>query len=1027
MGAQTIQAEGAASVSCRHAHRVVLLWLGLGLPLCLISGGCNDDDHNRPAPKSEVPPDPDPEPNPDPVAMEIAPGEVMVLEAPGLAGSLDTLSVAFTSALRSSAAPLRGVPLEIGEDGVSVLVPTGAPSGSVRLSRLSEGTFVEVTTRPVAVAPQIMGYLLPSPPRVPGVVEGDHLLVKPQAVILYGRAMDSDVEEATIEVLSVGREWSFHAENVAIDPHDTGLAVAGVSDWDPTLRGVRVPFPDGIGRFFLPEMITYLRLRLYAGERASNAVELAAIPWGWDQPRSMPYPAFITGVAVGAGVQGNLLELLYTVFQPAVSLKWRPVLESLCEDGETWEAVEAIIEPGQDEPLDSRTELILAGDARQQPSQPCMAGPGATYRLLVDVREAWPETAGQVRLRLSMVSEPISHGEIQTVGSTRIEGPLKGNRVELPFVSIFTAYDPSEPLYQGKIVEDFSTTERFDQEASTGHWARNGAAMGLTGGRSVTGSGTAPLDENVLAVGHDYLFDTDTGTLFAFPGGTGVDVIEAVRSDLTIRPTSLGLEEVWAGRNPGAEWGELHVSRLVVPGGVTIYGRGTKPLIIRVAGTEGTIAARIDGAIILDGLPGGDGEADSIDDDREARAGTGGMPGPGGMPGGMGGVVGVGFLGHEVTVLEALPAEPAPRGGGAGQTMTYVLPEIQNNANSRNCFVYGGAGAGGGFGMPGRMGRAGARTDGNNAYQTGGNVWASYGEIHRINGRPGPVHGSADLLPVTGGTGGGGGGGFLARRAVSDGTHLFGVGGGGGGGGGGAFQLVVRGSMRIGGTISARGSAGGVGRGKPLAASGSGRVRGTWGGSCGGGGSGGAILLQVTNDLTVDLGALLDVSGGRGGSPGMIAGSRDEEEYLASPNYPLGGDGGAGRIALAVGGSVSAAGVLIVLPSHITPQIDNIFTGTEVVSWVWSTPLPFSLGPGHGVVMGEGRVLSDQVVYSLIEAEPISDALRLRVLLDGTMGPGSVRFQLVFTGDAETGEVLAVDRIELPWEPVFPDPEPPAE
>ena len=41
-----------------------------------------------------------------------------------------------------------------------------------------------------------------------------------------------------------------------------------------------------------------------------------------------------------------MIELSYTVFQPTVSLKWRPKLEMLREDGTTWEKVEAIIEVG---------------------------------------------------------------------------------------------------------------------------------------------------------------------------------------------------------------------------------------------------------------------------------------------------------------------------------------------------------------------------------------------------------------------------------------------------------------------------------------------------------------------------------------------------------------------------------------------------------------------------------------------------------------------------------------------------------
>ena len=91
------------------------------------------------------------------------------------------------------------------------------------------------------------------------------------------------------------------------------------------------------------------------------------------------------------------------------------------------------------------------------------------------------------------------------------------------------------------------------------------------------------------------------------------------------------------------------------------------------------------------------------------------------------------------------------------------------------------------------------------------------------------------------------------------------------------------------------------------------------------------------------------------------------------------------------------------IPRTLQPKICRLFGSTST----FINPLDSSTSSARAT--------------QLIDMVPTSGVLGLDLLLDAGVGPGFVRFQLVFTGDAQTGEVLAVDRIELPWEPLFPE------
>ncbi len=166
----------------------------------------------------------------------------------------------------------------------------------------------------------------------------------------------------------------------------------------------------------------------------------------------------------------------------------------------------------------------------------------------------------------------------------------QGNVVSLPPVAVYTDYASDDPAFAGNAIEDFASSADCQGDISTGIWGAGGVAKGLTEGRPATGAGTEPLDAAVLTAGRSYLFDTDRGKLYAFPEGVSDEDIVAVRAG--DNPAAHGLVEAWAGKNAGESLGELHASTLVVPAGVTIYGRGSRPLVGRVAGQAPASFAR---------------------------------------------------------------------------------------------------------------------------------------------------------------------------------------------------------------------------------------------------------------------------------------------------------------------------------------------------------------------------------------------------------------------------------------------------
>jgi hypothetical protein len=231
--------------------------------------------------------------------------------------------------------------------------------------------------------------------------------------------------------------------------------------------------------------------------------------------------------------------------------------------------------------------------------------------------------------------------------------------------------------------------------------------------------------------------------------------------------------------------GVLNYSLVNIPVNVTVTFRKNAtntPVVLLVQG-DVTIAGRID----VSGKKGADvgGAGDGI----VADDGMPGEGGPGGYSGGAGGRVG------------------ADRSGGSGRGPGGGLAGL----------MFGATPVGGGG--------AGYVADGTNAFRTGSQT---------NNGNGGKAYGSANILPLIGGSGGGGGVGGTSQPGT------------GGGGGGGALLIAASGTVTI---TSASGSilaSGGNGGSVPF---------NTGGGATGGGGSGGAIRIiasTITGNGTIN-------------------------------------------------------------------------------------------------------------------------------------------------------------------------------
>lgn len=320
------------------------------------------------------------------------------------------------------------------------------------------------------------------------------------------------------------------------------------------------------------------------------------------------------------------------------------------------------------------------------------------------------------------------------------------------------------------------------------------------------------------------------------------------------------------------ESGVLNYASINIPNGVTVRFRRNAlntPVTLLVAG-DAVIAGTID----ISGKPGapsfGAGDGNVADD---------GLPGEGG-PGGFGG-----GAGGRLDASAAFGSLRTPQAGiGPGGA--------RPNVNSLSSFTCPGTGA-------------------------------SYASLGSTCSEPAtPIYGTADLLPLIGGSGGAGGIGSTT------------TGGAGGGGGGGALLLAVTGRLAVSGTIRADGGAGGsVGHNYNVA------------GTPGGGGSGGALRLVATtlegNGSFSVAGALAGVWPNVGAQTGAGTGRlRLEAETCTRPGCPSNLPGPlfvAGlptlRIASVAGVAAPAAptgSADIVLPSTTNNPVEVVIASSNV-------------------------------------------------------------------------------------------------
>ena len=211
---------------------------------------------------------------------------------------------------------------------------------------------------------------------------------------------------------------------------------------------------------------------------------------------------------------------------------------------------------------------------------------------------------------------------------------------------------------------------------------------------------------------------------------------------------------------------------------------------------------------------------------------------------------------------------PGSEGGVAGVSFSSVPPgATRGKGGDGGITTAAQAGVGYGGGLP-----AGTNQSGGGGGGYGGNG-AANGSPTATGGSGGVAYGDSVLTELYGGSGGAGG------RHVNNASETK-----GGGGGGGAMELVAIDTLRLNGTLSARGGDGEGGSGNYNVG--------------GGGGSGGGIILAAGE---IEFNGTIDVRGGAGGD--------------VNRTDRAGGGGGGGRVLFAsnslIGTSTPAGDTLV--------------------------------------------------------------------------------------------------------------------
>jgi len=419
-------------------------------------------------------------------------------------------------------------------------------------------------------------------------------------------------------------------------------------------------------------------------------------------------------------------------------------------------------------------------------------------------------------------------------------------------------------------------------------------------------------------------------------------------------------------RDPGL----LDLTRLTIPGNTVLRGIGSRAVRIQV-----TEIAEVAGWIDVSGSAGGLLIFEE-DDPAKPSPGVGGPGGPGGGDGGGGGYI----VYASGDAKDELAANTIPISGEAGGAPPGIPDELD-----RTQFPYGNGDPSGELAVAPQFTRAtpGASVEGESCADCKTSAGGGAGGGNLAAGENGEAFKGVDPAgkPLPNPDPPGKGGSALGFENLRFGGEAWPFGGTGGSGGGGsphvslAYKAGIPGSYRFKGqAVEAPGTGGGGGGGVlHLSASNlhfyrSARLRARGGdafqsidlGGNGGGGAGGTILLQVANSLTIEQGALFDVSGGRADQPVPILSGQKNPEYEGNvrpastlPVFAgLGGNGASGRIRIEAEAGSSA--LLGGVNSSLTA---GPFLIDTIPSKGVSRPMRLGVGPGGVATSHEIEVL----------------------------------------------------------------------
>lgn len=673
---------------------------------------------------------------------------------------------------------------------LDVVVPTAARSGEVRLTSRVGGLFTPVGVLPFEACPVVVGTICGNLNQ--GFVYLDAVGgYFPTVIVVYGYNL-SGISSAT---------WHDEVGQILAATPTPGLPPGMAVVPPPFMDALTVPLPSGAGFFDCSDSaMAGLELIGPAGPTHRIEVPLRKVFGG----APAPLPASFAGVVLPPGIRAGRIPVTFGLLQVPSNARWN--LQASYHDPATGSYEPCtLIDP-------ALASGLTAGDRDHPSAVGSIVGPGATRTFVWDSAADLPAQAGVTHLRLNLV---LAEALFQCDPARWFTAPI----------AFDNTLDDTR-LYS----EDFSTEARQDPTATDADWDITQAVLRGTGSplapADVFGTGVVDV---VLENNRSYRFDTDGPTLH----------------DVTIPASPVDM----LSGNPGAAQFEFHVRSLQLRDTAEVEVIGTRPLVIRCAGTgqPHSVVFGVDGLLDLSGQHGTHASS--------AGPGLGGSGGPGGGAGGDGAsVVASAITGLVTSVILARPGEP--HGGGAGETLSYI------RGNAATSTARGGPGGGGGHGTPGLPG-----------------VSTQAATVLGRAGAGGPARGDALISDLFGGSGGGGGGAAPSKTNNVVASRF----GGGGGGGGGALQVTAAGSILIAGQVWAEGGAGGLG---------SSGVNG----APAGGGSGGTILLSATGFVTVTSQAQVMARGGVGAMIGTSL---------------RGGNGGDGRVRLEAGLGVVRGGSVV--------------------------------------------------------------------------------------------------------------------